>query len=581
MDHVYGLTALTTPLKLLMRTTLVLTTAAVLPLVSIPFAQAVTYTYTGISGSEDWSTGASWDATPVSASDTILTFDGTISENDSVTSNNDVADPFTLNRMNINYEGGNTTTFNLTGGALNFVNNGGTTPVISIRPSSGPVINIANDLTLSDQVNITSNNTSVNINGQISGSGLLNLIGNNGDSATFTLTNTANDWTGGLRISTVSTTGGTRAVVLGASEVLPNGAGAGDIFIDSDGEGTHTSLLQLNGFNETVNGIQAVYQGNMRNKDQNQRINNGGDTNAVLTVGDNNTSSNFLGLIENGDGLGNLGINKTGAGDLTLAARSTYTGATNVEQGSLTIDYTQFGKTQTSDPADYFTTDSDVTLSGGTTIAIKGREDGGEVVNDSIGTQQYGNYITVSSSAVADQIVVGQELLVTRPDESVDTYFVTGKIGNDIYTETRTGGGSATLNTNATVATTTQNIKSITLAGANGENATVDLGTSDNVSLIFNASPVQLNDGSTITFSNWSGSFSGGGDDQILFAGDPSEFSSVLSQSEVIFDGFGAGYNLIDFGGTYEVVAVPEPTTYALLFASGALLYALRRRRLN
>lgn len=548
-------------------------------LVSLPVLQAQTYTYTGITGSNDWSSGTDWSpSAPVSSSDTILTFEGTIAGGDSVTSNNDVADPFTLNRLNIDYEGGNTTTLNLTGGALDFVNNG-TTPVISIRPNSGPIINIGNNLILSDTVNLTADNTAVNFNGQISGIGQLNLTGGNGDNATFTLNNTGNNWTGGLRIFTNGTVAGVRNVQLGASEVIPDGAGAGDVNIDADGEGSHVSRLSLNGFDETVNGIQAVYQGNMRNKDQNQNIQNGGDTNSVLTVGNNNADSNFLGLIEDGGGLGNLGINKTGSGVLTLAARSTYTGSTNVQQGTLEIDYTQFGKSQSSDPADYFTTSSDVTLAGNTTFAIKGRQNGGEVVNDSITTQQYGNYITVSSSEIADQIVVGQELQVTRPDESVDTYYVTGKIGNDIYTDGRTGGGAATLNTTATDATTTQNIQSMIFAGANGENATIDFGDSDNVDLIVNASPVQLNDGSTVTLANWSGSLSGGGDDQWIFSGSPSEFSSVFDQSEIIFDGFGSGYSLIDFGGTYEVVAVPEPGTYALLIACGALLIAIRRRR--
>jgi len=551
-----------------------------LALIAVPTLQAATFTYSGITGSNDWSTGTDWDATPVSDVTTEIIYTGTIAGGDTVDSNNDVSDPFLLNRMEINYEGGNTATVNITGGDLEF-NNSGSNAVLSIRPSSGPVVNFDTNLTLTDQLNLTADHTTVNFDGVIGGSGLLNLIGGNGDNATFTLMNTGNDWTGGLRISTNGTVGGTRAVVLGASDVIPNGAGAGDVFVVSDGEGTHSSLLRLNGFNETINGVQAVYEDNMRNKDQNQSIENNGDTNSVLTIGDNDADSNFLGLIQDGGGLGNLGITKIGTGNLTLAARSLHTGDTTVNGGTLTIDFTQFEKSSTpnSDPSDYFSASSNLILNGGTTLAIVGREDGGTVVNDSIGTQQYGNYITVSSQAIADEIVVGQELVVTRPDTSVNNYTVNGKNGTDIYVTVRTGGGAATLNTTATDATTTQNIQNISFTGGVGENATIDFGTSDNVLLMVNSSPVQLNDGSTVTLANWSGSFSGGGDDQWVFMGEPGDFSGVFTQSEVIFDGFGAGYNLIDGTGIYEVVPVPEPSTYALLIACGALVIAIRRRQ--
>src|SRR6185503_8322580 len=96
--------------------------------------------------------------------------------------------------------------------------------------------------------------------------------------------------------------------------------------------------------------------------------------------------------------------------------------------------------------------------------------------------------------------------------------------------------------------------------------STIDLGTSGNVVLTINTAALQTNDGSLLSIANWSGTVgAGGGSDQLLFLGEPIDFTSVFNQGEVSFLGYGTGYAIIDNLGNYEVIAVPEPTSLAIL----------------
>lgn len=126
----------------------------------------------------------------------------------------------------------------------------------------------------------------------------------------LTLSNTANAFAGGLTIN-----GG--IVRLGASEVITNSQTAA---VNAAG------ILDLNGFNETINGITGT-----------GIIQNEGAGTSTLTVGASNGTATFGGTLRNnsGAGIGIVALTKTGTGTLTLSGASTHTGLTTISGGTL------------------------------------------------------------------------------------------------------------------------------------------------------------------------------------------------------------------------------------------------------
>ena len=102
---------------------------------------------------------------------------------------------------------------------------------------------------------------------------------------------------------------------LGASGVIPDGAGAGNVTVNG--------TLDVAGQTETINGLSG--SGTVDNST--------GTGTYVFTVGANNQSGTFSGVIKNTSGT--LSLTKTGAGTLTLGGVNTYKGATAVTAGKL------------------------------------------------------------------------------------------------------------------------------------------------------------------------------------------------------------------------------------------------------
>ncbi len=181
------------------------------------------------------------------------------------------------------------------------------------------------------------------LTGKVTGDFGLDLSGfNAGSMNTLVLSNTANDFTGNLSINTnLNTTstyssGGIVTVRLGASEVIPNGPGKGNLVMNGS---TGSVTLDLNGFSETVNSL--ISYSNTNLAITNART----GTTSVLTMGDNNSSTlmavnatystSFGGVIRDGGSTSLVALTKIGEGTQTLTGANTYSGTTTISKGIL------------------------------------------------------------------------------------------------------------------------------------------------------------------------------------------------------------------------------------------------------
>ena len=156
----------------------------------------------------------------------------------------------------------------------------------------------------------------VNLTGQVTGAFGLET---NASAIAVTLNNAAdnNDYAGN------TITGSTSFLNLGRANQIPNGAAKGNV--------VNAGTLNLNGFSETINGLSGA--GTI----------DGVSGTPTLTIGDNDASSTYSGVIKNT--AGTLALTKTGAGTMTLdgTAANTYTGATTVNGGVLVLNKTGAG----------------------------------------------------------------------------------------------------------------------------------------------------------------------------------------------------------------------------------------------
>ncbi len=177
---------------------------------------------------------------------------------------------------------------------------------------------------------------------------------------------------------------------MNATNALPSGSGKGNLSLSGN--------LDLNGQATTsLNGLSGA--GTIDN--------NAGAGTYALSVGNNDQTSTFGGVIQNTTGT--LGLTKTGTGTLTLSNTSTYTGATNVSAGTLVVN----GNISTS----ITTVNSGGTLGGsGTVGALTVLNGGTHAPGTSPSIQNTGNYsnagtlgIEIDGSAVGtgyDQVNV-------------------------------------------------------------------------------------------------------------------------------------------------------------------------------
>lgn len=134
---------------------------------------------------------------------------------------------------------------------------------------------------------------------------------------------------GGLLISAGSANKN-QTVVLGASGVIPDGVGKGDVLITGGTNvANNTATLDLHGFNETINGL------NSAGTDANARVTTAVAGATTLTVGGGNANGSFGGIIS--DGSGSVALQKIGTGMQTLFGANTAAGDATIDGGTLVI----------------------------------------------------------------------------------------------------------------------------------------------------------------------------------------------------------------------------------------------------
>jgi len=268
-----------------------------------------TNTVTGGSGGlgADFSNVGNWDPNQAPANGDILEFLGT--PNTAAQPNNNMIGlqiaeiHFTQGNWDLN---GNEITLGAGGMSRN---NGGASPIDINTPL---VIN---------SPTIISNSRSVNqfsLNQPISGSGGLEVwrssetsgYTDNGDVRLNS--GTGNNYMGNTRVF--------GRLRLNQQDQIPNGAGFGNVLLLPQ-DASNLGVLDMNGKSDTINGLSGT--GSVVNK----VIANG-----ALTVGDNDASSTFDGLLED-----NVDLVKTGSGTLTLNGANTFSGFTRIDGGTIVL----------------------------------------------------------------------------------------------------------------------------------------------------------------------------------------------------------------------------------------------------
>jgi len=161
-------------------------------------------------------------------------------------------------------------------------------------------------------------NQSLQVLSKLTGSGSVNI---NCDSGAVVMGNTANDYSGDTTIATKwsGASGNTATLKLGASEVIPHGAGKGALVLNSG------ATLDLNGFNETVNALSAV--------DAETLITNSVAVLATLTVRADDTDGSYNGAIG-----GLVKVVKSGSGRQSFAGACASMAETVIENGTLALE---------------------------------------------------------------------------------------------------------------------------------------------------------------------------------------------------------------------------------------------------
>ena len=303
-------------------------------------------------------------------------------------------------------------------------------------------------------LNLTGTNTGANT--------LASVIGDN-TGATSLNKSGAGTWVlGGANTYSGDTTIAAGILRLGAANRIPDGSGKGNVSV--------TGTLDLNTFSETINGLSGA-----------GTVDTVAGGTPIFTVGNNNATSSFSGVIKNT--AGTLALTKTGSGTLTLSGTTanTYSGLTTVSAGELDLGKTanvnaigSGGVTISAGTVKYTGTSTDeiantaaVTVSGGTLDIV-------------------GNSDTVGVVTLTSGNINGTTGTLTGSSYGVQTGSISAKLGGTGVSLTKSTAGTVIL-TGANSYTGGTNINAGTLA-LNSNNVLPDTGT-----VVLGGGKLQLN----------------------------------------------------------------------------------------
>ena len=305
-----------------------------------------TYTSSSTSGTQTWSSGTGWTPTaPVSAVDTSLVFSGTLAAGAVLQSANNLVGDFLLNNLSMSYAGpaSGTATFTLTGGNLQFVNNGATTPQLSFA-SSGTIkpvetinnaIILGNTLTVSAAATGTTNNLAGVISGvggiSKSGVGAVNVIG-----PANTFSGAVSIGNGALYVANIGNNGANSSLGTSGTITLGGGSNSGELRTTNAVSEATDKTIVMGG---STGGATIANYGTSTTLTLNGNIQASGTGIKTLTLNDKNGSITVNGTIAN-DVSGNaVSLVKTAASanTITLNSANGYTGGTTISSGTLAV----------------------------------------------------------------------------------------------------------------------------------------------------------------------------------------------------------------------------------------------------
>jgi len=305
-----------------------------------------TYTSSSTSGTQTWSSGTGWSPTaPVSAADTLLVFSATLASGTALQSANNLVGDFLLNNLSMSYAGptSGTATFTLTGGNLQFVNNGATTPTLTFA-SSGTIkpvetinnaIILGNTLTVSAAATGTTNNLAGVISGvggiSKSGVGAVNIIG-----AANTFSGGVSIGSGALYVANIGNNGANSSLGTSGTITVGGSSNAGELRTTNALSETTDKTIVMGG---STGGATIANYGTGTTLTLNGNINANSTTAKSLTLNDKNGSITVNGTIAN-DVSGNaVSLVKTSGSlfTVTLNSANGYTGGTTISSGSLAV----------------------------------------------------------------------------------------------------------------------------------------------------------------------------------------------------------------------------------------------------